>query len=312
MPSSTCRPAWNWRPCAQRRHRSRVSSRSRASCWRELQLGRELLAIGQPLQEIRGEQGVEQVHMRAQIAREPGCSAHQVGEQAQQLRIGAQQREQLHARGQAGQELVEQAERRVAVRLVVQRVEERRHQLGQELAGAGRARGADVAVVPGANPGRDRRRVAKPHAGQRRQRVGIVVRAGEDEARPAAEVGLALEQGGVVALDREQRLAHACLQLRRVGEAGEGGEPLEIGLALGQGLGLPVRHHLQAVLELAQEAVGGDQLLGGRGLDPAPPRRALPGRRRSAASAAPARARPGSAAGSGRRTRSRECRPGRP
>ena len=132
------------------------------------------------------------------------------------------------------------------------------------------ARGADMAVMPGADAARDRRRVLEPHAGQCLQRLGVVAGAGEDEAGAGAQVRLALEQGGVVALHREQRGEHQLFQCRRLGEAGEGREPLEIRLALGQRLGLPVGHHLQPVLELAQHPIGRDQLRRRVRLHPAP------------------------------------------
>jgi hypothetical protein len=72
-----------------------------------------------------------------------------------------------------------------------------------------------------------------------------------------------------VALDRGQGGQDGPLQVAGAREAGEGGEALQLGLAGGQRLGLLVGHHLEAVLQAAQGAVGPGQLGRGRGLDPA-------------------------------------------
>ena len=205
----------------------------------------------------------------------------------------AQEREDLHARRQAGQELVEQAEGGIGVGLLLERAEERGRELGEELARPRAAGGADVAVVPGPHAGGDGGRVLEAHAGEGGDRARIVLRAGEDEAAAGPEVGLALEEGGVVALDRGEGEEDGLLQGVGVGEAGEGGEALELALAIGQGLGLLVGHHLQPMLQRPQQAVGVGQLQGGTVRRPSG---AGPGRRvrhRSAAGAARASCHPG-------------------
>ena len=88
-----------------------MSCRSRASPSREASSARQRVAVRQALEEIRGEHGVEQVDMAAQLARQARGRAHQVGQELQELRVGAQQREQLHAGRQPGHELVEQPKR---------------------------------------------------------------------------------------------------------------------------------------------------------------------------------------------------------
>ena len=196
----------------------------------------------------------------AELPRQPRGDAGEVDQEREEPRVLAQQREDLHAGRQAGDELVEQPERGVGVGLLLERLEDRGMQLGQQLARPRAAGGADVAVVPAADAGRDGGRVLEAHRGEVGERVGIVAGAGEDEAAAGPEVGLALEQRRVVPLDRGQRLQHRGLERLPVREPGERGEALELGLARRERLRLLVGHHLQPVLERAQGAVALDQV----------------------------------------------------
>ena len=89
--------------------------------------------------------------------------------------------------------------------------------------------------------------------------------------RPAAGLdrGRILEQRRVVTLHRAQMNEQGLGERVAVGESGEAGEALE-GVAIRrQGVGLLVRHHLQPVLEQAQELVGCVQLGASMRVDPA-------------------------------------------
>ena len=276
------------------------------------QLGREHGPVRQALEEVRREHGVEQVDMAAQMVGQAGRRPIRSASRFSSSGFARKQREQLHARRQAGQELVEQPKGRVAVGLVLQRGQQRRRQLGQQLARAGGARGADMAVMPGADAPRDRRRVLEPHAGQRLQRLGVVAGAGEDEAGAGAQVRLALEQGRVVALDREQRgraPAAPVPPARRSRRRPRTSRNPARGRAAPGSAGRPPS------AAGARARAAPDRPRSAPPTRPPRPSAARPGRRerhRSAAAAARPRGRPGSAAGSGRRTRSRGCRRGRP
>ena len=242
IPRRTCSPAWNWRPCAQRRQMSSTSCRSRASGSLRASSRAQGRGVRQRLEEVGRQHGVEQVDIAAQEPGEAWGRSGEIGQQRQQARIGAEQREELHARRQAADELVEQAERRIGIGLSHQRLEDRRRQLGQQLAGPGAPRGADMAMVPVADPLRHRRRVLEAHSSSASASVsGWSLGAGEHQRPAAAEVGLLLEQGGIVVFDGLQPAAHHPLEGSRIREAGEGREPGELGIVLRQDLGLTGR-----------------------------------------------------------------------
>ena len=167
------------------------------------------------LEEVGRQHGVEQAHVAAEMAGEPRCCPHQVGDQGQQARIGAEQREQLHAGRQAADELVEAGERCVRLGLGRERVQQLRHQVGQQLARAGIAGRPDMAVVPGADPRRDRLRPREPHLRQGGDRRRVVLGAGEHQSAAGAEIDAALEQRGIVPLDGLEAGAHGVVQRSR-------------------------------------------------------------------------------------------------
>ena len=120
--------------------------------------------------------------------------------------------------------------------------------------------------MPAPNDRRGGHRFAKAQRAQRRQRAGIVVGTGEDQV--AAGPGQArrlLEQPRVVAFDAMQRGQQRVLERHRIGIAQESRDGCNAGLVGRHAMGLLVVDHLQAMLDLAQEAVGLDQLIGGTG-----------------------------------------------
>ena len=236
---------------------------------RALELGLEPRGLGHRLQEVGRQHGLEQARVSAEVAGKARRRAHQVGDQGKQARIGAEQREQLHARRQVGHELVESGEGGIGLGLIGERAEQARDQLGQQLACPGVPGRTHVAVVPGADAGGDRRGLGKAHLGERGQRLRIVFGAGEHERPAAAEIDAALEQRGVVMLDALEPGAHGLGQRSAVRIAHERRKPLDLVRPRGQAVGLLVGDHLQPVLDPPQEAVGPDQLIGGLGLQPA-------------------------------------------
>ncbi len=74
--------------------------------------GIEAGAVGQAAEEARIEHGIERAPALAQDAREPRRRAHDGGQQLEQARVLLQEREQLHAGRQLGQEAVEADEGR--------------------------------------------------------------------------------------------------------------------------------------------------------------------------------------------------------
>ena len=118
---------------------------------------------------------------------------------------------------------------------------------------------------------------------------GSSLDAGEDQVAAAGRGRRFLEQRGVMALhDGHEPPRTSASNASAPSIAHERGDARELAFALGQDLGLLVVHHLQPVLDRAQEAVGLDQL-----------RR--PPRRRSSAAAASAAQRLAGAAGAQRR-----------
>ena len=203
------------------------------------------------------------------------------------------------------------SDRRVGIGGAAEDAQQFRHELGQDLARPLAARRADAAVMPAAHHRRDPRRLAEAEPRQRRQRLRVVLGAGEDEIAGSGEARRLLEQFGIMPLDRAEPGAEFGDERIRVLVAEKRREPRDPGAVGRQAVGLRVLDHLQPVLDAAQKAVMVDQRVAGRGVD-------APGRgqraqapRRSGRPAARACGRPRSAAASGRKTRSRGCRRGR-
>ena len=189
-------------------------------------------------------------------------AAHDLGEQVEQARILIEQREQLHARRQAVEEFVEADEGGVGIGGPGQGREQRRHQLGQELARALAARRTIAAMVPGAHHRGHPHGVLEAELAQGRERLGIVLAAGEHEIARGAQSRLLLEQLGIVALDPPEVPFEVAYERIGAGIAEEGAERRQALVVARQGMGLLVLGHLQAMLDGPEKAVGVDHLLG--------------------------------------------------
>jgi len=147
--------------------------------------------------------------------------------------------------------------------------EKRRHQRGQQLARARAPRRRETPCVPGADGGRDLRHLHEAEAAQRLERLGIVLRAGEDEAAAFfREWRRRFEEARVVSLHgaklRQQRLREFLPAV----EIHEAGDVIEALIRRGQSMRLLVGDHLQPVFERPEEAIGLLQFVRRLGRDP--------------------------------------------
>ncbi len=232
------------------------------------------------------------------------------------MRLGLllEQREELHAGGQLGEEAVEADEGEVGVGRGRQRLDQQRLHLGQQLAGArARARPDSGRGARRARPAITSAGRAKPMLGERLERAGIVGLAGKDHVgAPAGQLRAVLEEAHVVRLHALQLGGEAGGERRRIGKAAEAGERGELVGVVRQPSASARRRSSAAD---ARPCAGSGTPRRGRPSRrrrSSRRRRAAPAQRASRARAAPAGARRRSAAGSGRRTRSRGCRRARP
>ncbi len=141
-------------------------------------------------------------------------------------------------------------------------MQQRRHDLRQLPARERAPERTIGAGVPAPHQRRHLERMAKARLGQPIERLAVVRRLRESERGTVVRRRRrALEQRGVVALHVTQ------VQQQGVGEGVPAGKPAEARKALqplalrGQDMGLLVRHHLQAVLDDAQEPIGRAELV---------------------------------------------------
>ena len=216
--------------------------------------GRDLFGARQIAQHARIEHGIEYAAAAAQNARQPRRGAHDVGDEPQQLGVGAQQREQLNARRQLGQETVEARKRGAGRGRVGQRLDQQGLHLRQALARLGAAHGGVAAVMPAAHRRDHLGGLLVAELGQGFHGRGIVGLAGEHHVVAAArEVGAVLEQRRVVPLYGLQHRQQRGRQLGGAGIAGKPRERCQLGFVLRQLMRLLVGDHLHAMLDGAQD-----------------------------------------------------------
>ncbi len=212
------------------------------------------------------------------------------GDAAPAARAALQQREQLHPGGQAAEQRVGAANAASGSRC------------------AARARSRPGSTASSSARARSERNARGTPARQDRTAAMTPVRFGEAQRRaapsrvqrPAVRGRRQCRTGGVV-LAHPVQVAEQRRRERRAGrEAHEAGEPLDPGRVGGQGVGLPVRHHLQPVLDAAQERGRRRAARRAARAAGARPRPAPPARQRGRARAAPGRGRPRPAAWSAR------------
>jgi hypothetical protein len=173
-----------------------------------------------------------------------------------------EERKQLHAGGQLGEEAVEAQERAVGLRRPGQRLQQGRHQLGQQLARAGAAHRAVMSVMPAAHRSGDFPRILEAELAQRLQRRRVVLGSREHQIARAAQGRRFFEEVRIVLLDARQMAEELRRERGRIGITEERCQCCELRAFLGQGMGLLIGDHLQAVLDAAQEVVGREHVLG--------------------------------------------------
>ena len=220
--------------------------------------------------DLAGDGEVEQVRVQRDSFGEPRRPAQDLAEQGAQRRVGGQDREEFGRRRQALQHAVETGHRLVGIGPTRKTREEERDQLGQPLAGAGRAHRRPKPGMPGPHRGGGLAGLAEAELGQRAQRAGIVADAGEHEVAGAvAEPGRVLEQQPVMVRHQAAAALEFRRERRRRGVAAEAGEAFQRLLSSGDRVRLRVVEHLQAVLDAAQKGVGGGEVVGGVAADEA-------------------------------------------
>ena len=216
----------------------------------------------QRVEEAARQHRLQQIGVTAQMVSQARRAAHDLRDQVEQAGIGVEQREQLHPGRQMAEELVEAGEGDIGMGGARQRFQQLRRDLRQQLAGACAAHGAVAAVMPAADHLGNGGAVGKAQAADGGDRLRVIVGAGEDEVAGPAQRRRLLEQVGIVVLDVAEVPEHRRGERLGGRKAGEAGEGVEFRPGRGQGLGLAVVHHLQAMLDLAQEAIGGDHVVG--------------------------------------------------
>ena len=132
-------------------------------------------------QQSRIEHAVEDMRLGGDDLGQPRRRRHDVDDEEKQGRIVAQQREKLNAGRQAGDEVVEAQQGLVGTGALAEDAQELGRQLRQPLACFHRLRRAVAAVMPGADDVGDVGGALEAELEKRRQRVGVVALASEDE-----------------------------------------------------------------------------------------------------------------------------------
>jgi hypothetical protein len=142
-----------------------------------------------------------------------------------------------------------------------------RRQLGKPAAGELALERRIGAGKPVAHPRRGRQRLAKPHLGEPVE-GGRIIGIAREGKRVCGRRGRRLEQPRIMALHGAQVPDQGIRECVAIGKAEEAGKSRQRLGVRGQRMGLLVRHHLQAVLDRAQETIGRVEIAGRFGVDP--------------------------------------------
>ena len=237
---------------------------------RTRQLGFKPRRLRQRAEEARVDQRIDDVRVLRQDVGETGRDAENERDEANELRILPQQRQQTSAGAQAGEELIEGGERRVRVFRLRELVDDDRDKRDQVSPRLLAAQGAVSGRVPALHRGGNLARLPKTHFRQPIERLALALRRRERQILPLREQGgRALKQPDIMRLDFAQMRQQHSGEIVAIFEAEKPGERTER-LAIGrQSVRLLVGHHLQAVLDAAQEIIGRRQFVARRGVDPA-------------------------------------------
>ena len=235
---------------------------------RRVELPLQRLAVGKPLG-TRFDERVEDVRSALHDGGHARRGGQHHKELVEQSRLGLEQREELDTARQSGQKGIERDERRIRTPRAGDRGEKVRHECRQALSRLRRLHRAGAAEMPAAQDGSHVGRPLEAEAGERLQGLRVVLATCEGEVAGLARKRLLmLEQARIVPLGAHEMMKRLGFQRSRIGEAGHAGDMLQPLLVLRQRMGLRVPHHLDAVLEIAQEQVALRKLGRRLSLDP--------------------------------------------
>ena len=237
---------------------------------RAVEHGLQLVLFRQRAEEARIDHCVHDVGELREAVGEPRRGAEHHGDQRDQVGILPQQREQPAGAMQPGCEAVEGEQRRVGTGGAGEVGQQQRHELSELIAGMLTAQRPVAAREPLPHPPRGFERLLESHGGKLVERfavVGIERKRQRTRARFGSRGGL--EESGIVPLHIAQMAEQRLGKTVAVGKAEETGEALQSFAVTRQRMGLLVRNHLQAVLEHAQESIGGTELIARLSADPA-------------------------------------------
>ena len=181
----------------------------------------------------------------------------------------AQQRNETPAGAQPGEKAVEGDERRVGRFGLRKLADDRRRHRGENFTRLFSAQPAIEALAPAVHRAGDLARLPKTHRRQAVERLAVAFRAYERKLLLAGRRRRALEQPDIMPLDRAQMRDERGGEFVAAGKAEKAGEAVERGAFGRQGVGLLVRHHLQAMLDAAQEIVSRAEFVARGFIDPA-------------------------------------------
>ncbi len=225
-----------------------------------LELGGKLGARRQRLEKPFRQDAVEQAGTPRQLIGEARAGGHDLRHQVEQRGVVVEEGEELNARRQTSQELIEAHEGDIGVGGGAESAQQQRHQFRQKLARPLAARCAVAAVMPAADDRGDGRRVGEAEPGDGLERVRVILAAGEDEVAGCGQRRCLLEERGIAVLDGRQVAQQLGRKRLERGETEKSRKPCQPGGIGRQRVRLRVVDHLQAMLDPAQEAVRLGQL----------------------------------------------------
>ena len=234
------------------------------------QLGFELRFVGQRAEKTRLDQRIDQVRALRQNIGEARRHAEDQSDETDELGILPQQRQEQATGAQPGQKAIEGGEGSVRIFGTRELLDDQRQELDDIVARLLAAQRPVFPRPPAAHRGRDLLRLPKTQDRQPIERIALDVGADEREVLLLGKEGRrALEQPYIVLLNlvqMDQQGVGESVAILETEKAREFAERRAIGR---QGVGLLVGHHLQAMLDAAQEVISRGERIARLGIDPA-------------------------------------------
>ena len=210
------------------------------------------------------------MRMLSQNVGKPRRGAEQKRDEADEIRILPQQRQEAAPAAQAGEKMIESGKGRIRVFRKCELIDDDRHKLGQILPRLLAAQGAISRRVPAPHSGHRLAGVPKANLDEAIKRLTFVLKRPEREVLLLREQGRrTFEQSDIVFFDRAQLCQQGSGEIVTAGEAKKSGEGFEPSSISRQCVGLLVGHHLQPMLDASEKIISGRQLVACLGVDPA-------------------------------------------